>query len=75
MLDAGRFEQDVLDLVRRLAGALKRRGVGQLQRAIDVALVFFGQETGRQPAAEKAGAGGEDDKQRHAQRAAADRQA
>ena len=60
---AGRGLDDFFDLVRRGAGALERRGIGQLQARIQVALVFLGEESAGQFPAEKSRADGEDDEQ------------
>ena len=42
--DAGRGQQRLLDLAGRVAGALHGRGVGQLQGAVEITLIFLRQE-------------------------------
>ena len=47
-LHTGRLQNDFFDLAGGVAGALQRSRIGKLQCDKDVALVFFGQEGGRQ---------------------------
>src|SRR5439155_5102397 len=41
VLNARNFAENVFDLPRSLVGAFERRGVGQLKREKNVALIFF----------------------------------
>ncbi len=53
--DAGRLQEDLLDLVRHGVGALDRGALGQLEADDEIALVLVGDERGRDRAEEHHG--------------------
>ena len=63
VLDTGGLLEEIFNLMADLISALERRRIRQLEREINVALVFLRQEAARQPFPKKTGANRENEQQ------------